>query len=428
MTKQLQKLLSRLDKNTGKGKTVLLALSGGVDSSVAAYLLKYQGYKVIGAFMKNWSDTKNKITGECTWRSERREAIKSTDILNIPLKTFDFEDEYKKEVIDPMFKAYQRGLTPNPDVDCNQRIKFPLFWKKAKKLGADYMATGHFIRRVPENGKINFEKSEHKESKHKESKHKESEHKESEHKESEKYKLLRATYEQKDQSYFLYKLTQKEIENCLFPIGYYTKQELRFIAKEIGLKNYDKRSTRGICFVGKVNLKQFLQQKIKEKKGKLKTPEGKIVGEHDGIMYYTIGQRIGPRYGIDFKKQPGKQSEQRWYIANKIAKTNAIIVAPEGHKALFRKNIAVKQPQFHFISENKEEKQQKLAKSNQKVLARIRHVGELLPANLSYNKAKKTFEITLNKAIMGVAQGQSVVLYNKDEVIGGGEIVFPELL
>ena len=408
MTKKLQKLLSKLDKNVGKEKTVLLALSGGVDSSVAAFLLKYQGYKVTGAFMKNWSDTKNKMTGECAWRSERREAIKSADILNITLKTFDFEDEYKKDVIDPMFKAYQKGLTPNPDVDCNQRIKFPLFWKKAEKLGFDYMATGHFIRRVPEHGKINYKKAEHKKSK--------------------KYQLLRATYEQKDQSYFLYKLTQKEIENCLFPIGYYTKEEIRFIAKEIGLKNYDKRSTRGICFVGKVNLKDFLQQKIKAKKGKLKTPDGKVVGEHDGIMYYTIGQRIGSRYGIDFKKQPGKQSEQRWYIADKIAKTNTIIVAPEGHKALFRKNIAVKQVPFHFISENKEEKQQKLAKSPKKVLARIRHVGELLPANLSYNKAKKTFEIVLGKAIMGVAQGQSVVLYNKDEVIGGGEIIFPELL
>ena len=375
-----------------KGKKVIMAFSGGVDSSVAVHLLQKQGYEVIGAFMKNWSDTKNNITGECIWREERRMAMRAAEILKIDLLTFDFEKEYKKDVIDVMFQEYAKGKTPNPDVDCNQKIKFPLFWKKAKELGADYMATGHYIRRLPEHGKTKT------------------------------YKLLRATYEKKDQSYFLYRLKQKEIENCLFPIGYYTKEEVREIAKKIKLPNHDKKGTRGICFVGKVNLKKFLQQKIKPKKGNILTPDKTIVGEHDGIMYYTIGQRIGPRYGIDFKRKPGKQSEQRWYIADKIAKTNEIVVAPEGHPALFRKDILVKGNDFHFITADKKQMKEKLKKPK-KVTARIRHVGELQPALLDFNG--KDFTITLKKGITGVAQGQSVVLYRKDEVIGGGEIVFP---
>lgn len=378
----------------GQGKKVLMAFSGGVDSSVGVYLLQQQGYEVTGAFMKNWSDTKNNLTGECVWRDERRTAMKAAEVLGIELLTFDFEDAYKKEVIDVMFKEYAEGKTPNPDVDCNQKIKFPMFWKKAEKLGFDYMATGHFIRRVPENGK------------------------------AENYKLLRAMCEKKDQSYFLYRLTQEEISNCFFPIGYYTKEEVRKIAKKIGLPNHDKKSTRGICFVGKVNLKDFLQQKIKPKKGKIITPEGEIVGEHDGIMYYTIGQRIGSRFGLDFKKKAGKDSETRWYIADKIAKGNKIIVAPEGHPALLRKEMIVKGDDFHFISEDKKIMKEKLSKKNMKVFARIRHVGELQPTSLSF--VGKDFVIQLKNGITGVAPGQSVVLYKDEEVIGGGEIVFPE--
>jgi tRNA-specific 2-thiouridylase len=251
------------------------------------------------------------------------------------------------------------------------------------------MATGHYVRRLPEQGK------------------------------SKEYKLLRSTCEEKDQSYFLYRTTQDELSHTLFPIGYYTKEEVRFMAKELGFHNYDKKGTKGICFIGKINLKDFLQQKIPPKKGNFVTPKGKIVGEHDGIMYYTIGQRIGPRFGMNIKKQPGKESGQRWYVAVKDIKKNEIIVAPEGHKILLRKEIAVLKNNFHFINKKTPPK---------KVLARIRHVGELLPSKIRYNKEKKIYLITLNQAITGVAQGQSVVLYNKDEVIGGGEIVFPEMI
>ena len=204
-------------------KKILLAMSGGVDSSVAALLMKKRGFQIIGAFMKNWSDTKNEY-GECTWREERRMATKVASILGIPLLTFDFEKEYKKEVIEEMFKKYEKGITPNPDIDCNQKIKFPLFWNKAKEIGADFIATGHYAR-VRRIGK--------------------------------KTVLLRAKDETKDQTYFLYRLKQKDLKKVIFPIGDLTKKEVREMARNNKLPNHDKKSTTGICFVGKVNLKKF---------------------------------------------------------------------------------------------------------------------------------------------------------------------------
>jgi len=392
----MKKLLSRVKRRVGDGKTVVLAMSGGVDSSVAAYLLKYQGYKVIGAFMKNWSDTKNKLTGECAWKEEKRYALKICLKLRIPLITFDFEDEYKKEVVDPMFKYYGAGLTPNPDVLCNEKVKFPLFWKKAKSLGTDYMATGHHIRKEPQI------------------------------KESCAYKMLRAVNEGKDQSYFLHRLTQKDLKRTLFPIGYFTKEEVRYMAEHLDLPNYDKKSTTGICFIGKINLKDFLQQRLPAKKGRILGPSGERLGEHDGIMYYTIGQRIGPRYGIEIYRKPGITSSKRWYVASKNLKQKIIVVAPEGHKILFRKCMAVKS--FHFIRENEIEMKQKLSKRRKSYLARIRQVGELLPAKLGYDDRNKVFMVELKEGITGVSQGQSVVLYDNKEVVGGGEMVFPELL
>ena len=271
-------------KNKGK---VLLALSGGVDSSVAALLLKNQGYEVIAAFMKNWSDTKNKITGECHWIAERRFAIKIAAKLNIPIITLDFEEEYKKDVVDPMFEKYKMGITPNPDIDCNNKIKFPLLLKAAKKLNCDYVATGHYARIKKNKIKRN--------------------------------ELHRGRDESKDQSYFLYRLSQKDLEKTLFPIGELTKTKIREIAKKEKFPNFDKKGTVGICFIGKVNLKDFLQKRIKPKKGKILNPEGKQIGIHDGIYYYTIGQRIGPRFGIEIEKVGG-QKPSKWYIARKDLK------------------------------------------------------------------------------------------------------------
>jgi tRNA-specific 2-thiouridylase len=361
-----------------KKQKVLVAMSGGVDSSVAALMMKNNGYEIIGAFMKNWSDTKNEF-GECNWKSERRMAVKVASMLNIPLITLDYEKDYRKEVIDEMFKKYKKGITPNPDIDCNQKIKFPKLIKEAKKHGANFIVTGHYAR-------IKKIKND--------------------------FKLFRGKDETKDQSYFLYKLTQNELKHSLFPIGDYTKKEIREIARKANFPNFDKKSTVGICFIGKVNLKEFLSKKIKPKKGKIFDPEGNIIGEHDGIYYYTIGQRLGPRYGFDLKREENTSDVKRWYVAKKDAKKNIIIAAPSGHPLLYKKEIVIKEP--HWID--------KIPKSNLKVFSRIRQVGELIPSKLICNKKK--FKVILNHAITGVSGGQAIVIYEGEEVLGGGVISF----
>ena len=367
---------------------VLLAMSGGVDSSVAALLLKKQGYEVIGAFMKNWSDTKDPLTGRCAWRTERKMALKIASHLNIPLITLDFEKQYKKEVIEKMFEKYKKGITPNPDIDCNQKIKFPLLLKEAKKRKINLIATGHYAR-VKKNTK------------------------------NEIYELFRGKDNSKDQSYFLYKINQKELSHCLFPIGNYSKEQIRDIAKKNHFPNYDKKGTVGICFVGKVNLKKFLQKKIKSKKGKILDPDNKVIGEHDGIYYYTIGQRLGPRYGFELDRGD-KNKPSRWYVAKKDSKKNILIAAPENHPLNFRKEVIAKN--IHFIDNSLIDKIKRGDKL--KVLSRIRHVGELLPSIFFYDKKYKQFRVILNKAITGVSEGQAIILYQGEKVLGGGEIKF----
>ncbi|MFH1326859.1 MAG: tRNA 2-thiouridine(34) synthase MnmA [archaeon] len=369
-----------MNPKDNKKKKILVAMSGGVDSSVAALLMKEKEYEVVGVFMKNWSDTKNDY-GECTWRGERRFALKIASMLDIPLVTLDFEKEYKNLVVREMFKLYRKGITPNPDIDCNEKIKFPLLIKAAKKLKCDYLVTGHYSR-------IKNEKN--------------------------KFSLLRGKDESKDQSYFLYRIKQKELAKVLFPIGNYTKKQIREIAKKNKFPNYDKKGTVGICFIGKLNLKKFLQKKIKPKKGKILDPENNIIGEHDGIYYYTIGQRIGPRFGIEIKKDEKKQ--KKWYVAKKDLIKNTIVAAPEEHKLNFRKEIYI--ISTHWIKQ--------IPKKNKKtkIFTRIRNVGELLDSYLTYDKNKKKYKVTLNKAITGVSEGQAAVLYIGEECIGGGVIRF----
>jgi len=378
-----------------KKTKVFVAMSGGVDSSVAALLMKNKGYEVIGIFMKNWSDSKNEF-GECSWKDERRMAIKICSRLGIPLLNVDSEKQYRKEVIEKMFSDYKKGITPNPDIYCNKKIKFPVLLKMAKKIGARYLVTGHYSR--IKKRMTNFE-------------------------------LLRAKDESKDQSYFLYTLKQDELKNLLFPIGDYTKKQIREIAKKNHLENWDKKSTVGICFVGKVNLKKFLQKKIKPRKGKILNPDGKIIGEHDGIYYYTIGQRIGSRYGIEIsKKDDDKNFIKRWYVARKDAKKNIIVAAPEGHPLLYRKEIFVKN--VHLINQDLMIALKKTFRRAgglgsktrfPKIYARIRQVGELLPCKIVFGKKIK---VVLKKAITGVSEGQAIVLYNGKKVLGGGEIYF----
>jgi tRNA-specific 2-thiouridylase len=356
-----------------KQKTVLVGMSGGVDSSVAAFLLQKQGYKVIGAFMKNFSETKNQITGECTWRQERRMAQVIAATLGTKFITLDFEKEYKKHIVDPMFRDYAKGLTPNPDILCNKIIKFPLLWKKAHKLGADYISTGHYAR-------IKTTKS--------------------------GFQLLAGEDKNKDQSYFLYQLSQKDLSHTLFPIGKLKKTEVRAIAKKNKFPNWDLKGTRGICFIGKIDMKSFLQKRIKEKKGQIKDPKGNLIGYHPGIMYFTIGQRVGPRLGFEIKKH----LKGKWYIAEK-KKNNTLTIAPSKHPLLKKKKIQIKA--LHLINSK-----ETIPKSG--VKARIRHLGPLNSGSLKKQKGKYTF--TFSKPLEQIAEGQSIVLYHMNKVIGGGEI------
>ena len=386
---------------------VLVAMSGGVDSSVAALLMKKKGYEVIGAFMKNWSQTKDDF-GQCTWRGERKMAMKIAAMLDIPLITLDFEKQYKNLVVKKMFENYRKGITPNPDIDCNQKIKFPLMIKAAKRIGASYLVTGHYAR-IKET-KVSLINPSFKSLLKADKKKKN------------KYELLRAKDEGKDQSYFLYRINQNELKHVLFPIGKYTKKQIREIARKNKFPNYNKKSTVGICFIGKINLKEFLKKKIKPKKGKILNPEGKLIGIHDGIYYYTIGQRLGPRYGFDIKKPLNPLANiskiKRWYVARKDAKKNIIIAAPQGHGLNYRKEILVSSPHWISSQPNKNKKT--------KVFSRIRQVGELIPSKLLFDKKKKRFKVILKKAITGISKGQAIVLYatKGKKVLGGGIINF----
>ncbi len=349
---------------------VLLALSGGVDSSVAALLLKQQGYNVIAIFMKCFSDTKNPLTNECSWRNEKRMAQRISAKLNIPLIILDLEKQYKKEIIQPLYKAYQKNLTPNPDIACNTIIKFPWLMKIAKKHKCDYIATGHYAR---------IKKT------------------------KQGYQLLQAKDKTKDQSYFLSQLTQKDLSRALFPVGNLTKSQVRQIAKQNKFPNYNKLSTRGICFVGKVNMQTFLKKQLKPKQGNIKDEKGNIIGSHPGIQYFTIGQRIGPRLGITINKQ---HAQKKYFIAKKIKSTNTIIAVPENHPLL--KQTKIKIIKFHKINPK-----QFLPKLLQ---ARIRHLGKLYSGKLTKNI------FTSNKPIPYVAEGQYIILYKHQQLVGGGEI------
>jgi|SRR3989344_3333820 len=357
-----------------KNKKVLLGMSGGVDSSVAALFLKNKGYEVIGYFMKNFSDSKNKITGECSYVEDKRSAVKICSLLKIALIIDDKEREYKKKVIDKVFSYYSRNLTPNPDADCNKEIKFPSLIKKADEIGAYYVATGHYARIVE--GKEEFE-------------------------------LHRAKDESKDQSYFLWGLKENQLKRILFPIWDLEKEEVRSIASKNKFPNWDRRSSRGICFVGKVNLKDFLSGKIKEKKGKVVNSKGELIGFHSGSNYLTIGQRIGEKIGVEIFKE---FNSEKMYVAEK--RTGSVIVAVGKDSPLLRKR-RIKLVKINFINKNF-----KLPDCGLK--CRIRHLGELYSGHLVKIKGRLYF--ISKKSIEAVAEGQSIVVYEGKRVVCGAEI------
>lgn len=355
-------------------KKVLLGLSGGVDSAFAIKVLQDQGYEVHGIFMKNFSGIQDKLTGECNWVQDLAMARRVAAFREISLEVVDFEKEYRKYVIKPLFEDYKKGITPNPDIACNTIVKFPLLWKEVKKRGYDYLATGHYAR---------IKKT------------------------SKGYELLRAKDETKDQSYFLYELSQEDLSHTLFPIGNYSKEEVRKQAKKYNFPNWNRSSTKGICFVGNIPLKIFLEQKLRTKKGKVLDEKGMVIGYHKGAHYYTLGERVRPTIGVEIEK--GKSSQLRFFIVSKDRKKNTITVVPQGHPSLLSKEFMIKK--MHWVQEEKKE-----IKAN----VRIRHLGALLPATLK--KVKEGWLCTLSRPLLGIAPGQAAVFYQGPQVIGGGDV------
>jgi len=381
--------------------TVVVGLSGGVDSSVAAHILKEQGHHVIGLFMRNWNDESVIIDNECPWIEDSNDALQVAESLNIPFQVLDFSKKYKERIVDYMFREYKNGRTPNPDVLCNREVKFDLFLKKALELGADYVATGHYCRKdiSAENGK-------------------------------ETYRLLAGKDGTKDQSYFLCQVNQEQLSKALFPIGDLKKTEVRALAKKIGLNTAEKKDSQGLCFIGKVKLPVFLQQQLKPKKGKvieidrdhktfkvhnnphgsyaLNSSMGKIVGEHEGAHYFTIGQRKG----LDIGGTP-----LPLFIIGTDTTENVIYVGQgEDHPGLFRKGLTVKNEDIHWLRKDLTLQ----VGESEDYLCRIRYRQALTDANLI--QKNNELLITFNKPQRGITPGQFVAWYKNDELIGSGVI------
>ena len=355
-----------------------MALSGGVDSAVSAALLKKQGYDVVCVHLVCWEDEK----ASCDPDKNRVDAAKVAGVLNLPLLVWDFTKEYKKKVIDYFYYEYEAGRTPNPDVMCNKEIKFGLFFERAmSELKADFVATGHYARIF--------------------------------HLEGGRSKLLCGKDKTKDQSYFLYLLTPNILSKTLFPLGNYTKVQVRKLAKKMRLPVWYKPDSQGICFVGKIDIKDFLSERIQSKKGAVLDMGGDVIGEHTGAWFYTIGQRRGfTVFGF------GKEQPAPLYVISKDINKNTITVG--SYDAAFCDEFRVK------LS--------KLSKSGVSrfgsipireypgLRARVRHLGELYPVE-NIIPIGKDLCVKLSKKAFGVASGQSAVFYYKDEVLGGGVII-----
>ncbi len=394
-------------------KKVVVGLSGGVDSSVTAYLLKEQGYEVIGLFMKNWHDDSVTISKECPWLEDSNDALIVAEKLGIPFQTVDLSVEYKERIVDYMFSEYEKGRTPNPDVLCNREIKFDVFMNIAMQLGADFVATGHYCRK----GVIENEDG------------------------SNTYQLLSGIDTNKDQSYFLCQLSQEQLEKTLFPIGHLTKPEVRKIAAENDLITADKKDSQGLCFIGKVRLPEFLQQQLKPKKGvivevpsslnqykngipkfELKEDElafyaekpayhledGKVVGEHQGAHYFTIGQRKG--LDVGGTKEP-------LFVIDTDVKENIIYTGQgKAHPGLYRRTLFVNEDELHWVREDLRLKEGE----SMEVMARIRYRQPLQTACL--HKISSGLYVDFEEKQSAITEGQFVAWHLEDELIGSGVI------
>jgi tRNA-specific 2-thiouridylase len=393
-------------------KRVVVGLSGGVDSSVTAYLLQQQGYEVIGLFMKNWHDDSVTISDECPWLEDSNDALLVAEKLNIPFQTVDLSVAYKERIVDYMFNEYKHGRTPNPDVLCNREIKFDVFLKIALDLGADYVATGHYCRKMT----INKEGKD-------------------------VHQLLAGKDTNKDQSYFLCQLSQAQLANALFPIGELTKPEVRKIAAAQGLITADKKDSQGLCFIGKVRLPDFLQQQLKPKTGAIveipsdyptfhkeipvfpsKEAEllfysekpvyhkasGKIVGQHQGAHFFTIGQRKGLAVG--------GTPEPLFVIATDVKENIIYTGQGNSHKGLFRKTLYVKKEEFHWLREDLA-----LAPgSTLAVMARIRYRQALQKAVVYC--FDHGYYVDFQEMQSAITEGQFVACYLNEELLCSGII------
>lgn len=340
-----------------KQPVVYVGMSGGVDSSVSAALLKEQGYKVVGVYMKNWS--KNLPGMKCPWAEDLADAKRVAVKLGIDFKVFDFENDYKQKVVDYMLEEYKKGNTPNPDIMCNQEIKFKLFAETAFEDGADFIATGHYAN-------------------------------------TKDGKLLRAIDENKDQTYFLYRVTKAALEKTIFPVGNMEKPEVKKLAEKFGLANAHKPESMGVCFVGEANMKDFLAEFIELKPGEIRELEtNKKLGYHDGAILYTVGQRHGLNIG----------SGLPYYVAKKDMENNIVYVS----KNLNAKDLWISELELKDIFLRDEP-------SSENIAVRIRHRAPLIPAKLQGNK------IIFENQIKNIAAGQSVVFYEGDVCLGGGII------
>ena len=388
-------------------KRVVVGLSGGVDSSVAAYLLKEQGYEVIGLFMKNWHDDSVTISNECPWLDDSNDAMLVAEKLGIPFQTVDLSEQYKDKIVDYMFREYKMGRTPNPDVLCNREIKFDVFLKIALDLGADYIATGHYCRKgtLIKNNK-------------------------------ETYQLLAGKDPNKDQSYFLCQLSQEQLSKTLFPIGELLKPEVRKIAKEQELITAEKRDSQGLCFIGKVRLPDFLQQQLKPKPGQIieiprshyETPapnkelsleelsfkrryqrgDGKVKGSHQGAHFFTIGQRKGLAVG---------GTPDPLFVVDTDVNENIVFVGQgKEHPGLFRKALKVTEAATHWVRPDLKLK----AGETLEVMAQIRYRQSLEKARL--HATEKFLYVVFENKQSAITSGQFVAWYSGNVLIGSGVI------
>ena len=352
-----------------KNTRVVVGMSGGVDSSVAAYLLKEQGYDVIGIFMKNWDDTDE--FGVCTATEDYEDVIRVANQIGIPYYAVNFEKEYWDKVFTYFLEEYKAGRTPNPDVMCNKEIKFKAFLDHAMKLGADYLATGHYARVTVEDGET---------------------------------KMFRGVDHNKDQTYFLNQLSQDQISKVMFPLGHLTKPEVREIAKKAGLATAHKKDSTGICFIGERNFKEFLSQYLPAQPGRMETLTGEIKGEHQGLMYYTIGQRHG--LGIGGDGDP-------WFVVGKDLDRNVLLVGQGFHNdALY--SDAIIATKVSWVSDKEKPKEFRCTAK-----FRYRQPDNGVTVRLLDNGEA---EVIFDEPIRAVTPGQAVVFYDGEECLGGGTI------